>query len=216
MPTTNKHNDTITSQVELQLKFLEKQQRLQPEFLERKYQILAQVNASMQFQQIPFNATSNCNFVAGPTASQLAERQAIPRDLPKFHGDPEEWPLFISSFENSTAVAGYSHVENLIRLQACLKGRAKELVKSKLMLPTMVPEIIHTLKICFGRPEHILERLIEKARKLPPPKDKLDSMIDFALCVKNIYSTMEACKMEAHIILCWLKNLWTSCQISIN
>lgn len=98
-----------------------------------------------------------------------------------------------------TSVAGYSHVENLVRLQACLKGRAKELVKSKLMLPTMVPEIIQTLRMYFGRPEHILERVIEKARKLPSTKEKLESMIDFALSVKNIYSTMEACKMESHM-----------------
>lgn len=63
------------------------------------------------------------------------------------------------------------------------------------MLPKMVPEIIQTLKMCFGRPEHILERVVGKARKISPPKDKLESMIDFALCVKNIYSIMEACEM---------------------
>lgn len=30
---------------------------------------------------------------------QLAARQVMPRDLPHFNGRPEEWPLFISSFE---------------------------------------------------------------------------------------------------------------------
>lgn len=32
--------------------------------------------------------TDNLNFVSGPTSSQLAARQAIPRDLPNFNGDP--------------------------------------------------------------------------------------------------------------------------------
>ncbi|GBP02981.1 hypothetical protein EVAR_69129_1 [Eumeta japonica] len=193
-------NTSLSAQVELQLKLLEEQQNLQQQFLERKYQILSQVSGDSEHPQPNnLNSTGTWNYVSGPTPSQLAARQAIPRDLPNFHGDPEEWPLFVSSFENSTSVAGYSHAENLIRLQNCLKGRAKELVKSKLMLPTMVPEIIQTLRMYFGRPEHILERVIEKARQLPPPKDRLESMIDFALAVKNIYSTMETCKMESHM-----------------
>jgi len=33
-----------------------------------------------------------------------------------------------------------------------------------LLLPALVPEVINTLKILFGRPEHILDRLIDKIR----------------------------------------------------
>ncbi|XP_073836062.1 uncharacterized protein isoform X2 [Musca autumnalis] len=198
-PVSSQQNNNVTLQVDLQLKMLEEQQRMQQEFLERKYQILSQCSQQEQPHQNSFNMTSSWNIFSGPTPSQLAARHSIPRDLPHFHGDPEEWPLFISSFENSTAVAGYSHAENLIRLQSCLKGKAKELVRSKLMLPAMVPEIIQTLRMYFGRPEHILERVIEKARKFPPPKDKLEGIIEFALCVKNICSTMEACKLDSHL-----------------
>ena len=67
------------------------------------------------------------------------------------------------------------------------------------MLSKMVPEIIYTLKLCFGRPEYILEREIEKARKILPSKDKLEALIDFALCVKNIYFTMEVCEMNDYM-----------------
>ncbi|XP_036340648.1 uncharacterized protein LOC118750014 [Rhagoletis pomonella] len=134
-----------------------------------------------------------------PTPAQIAARQAIPKELPHFHGHPEEWPLFISSLETSTEIAGYSNAENLMRLQACLKGKAREMVQSKLLLPAMVPEIIQTLRMCFGRPELIIENLIEKVKRVPPIKDRLDGLIDFALCVRNVYSTMESCRMGAYM-----------------
>ncbi|KAM8703111.1 hypothetical protein ACLKA7_007822 [Drosophila subpalustris] len=63
----------------------------------------------------------------------------------------------------------------------------------------MVPEVISAFKVFFSRPEHILERLIEKVRKLQPPKDKLEALIEFLLAVRNICATMEACKLDAHL-----------------
>jgi len=65
------------------------------------------------------------------------------------------------------------NVENMLRLQKCLRGRAREMVKDKLLLPSLVPEVISTLKMFFGRPEHILERMIVKVRKLAPTKEKM-------------------------------------------
>jgi len=38
-----------------------------------------------------------------------------------------------------------------------------------------------TLKMFFGRPEHILERMIDKVRKLAAPKEKLESITEYAL-----------------------------------
>ncbi|KAI8121681.1 hypothetical protein CVS40_7370 [Lucilia cuprina] len=52
---------------------------------------------------------------------------------------------------------------------SCCYSRAKELVKSKLLIPSMVNEIIQTFEIC--RPEHILDSMIEKATKIPSLKD---------------------------------------------
>ncbi|XP_065356442.1 uncharacterized protein LOC135950842 [Calliphora vicina] len=134
-----------------------------------------------------------------PNVSQIAARQVIPKELPNFDGNPEDWPLYISNYKNSTEIAGYTDVENLMRLQSCLRGRAKELVKSKLLIPSMVSEIIQTLEMCFGRPEHILDSMIEKATKIPPLKDRLDSIIEYALTIRNICSTMEACNLMAHL-----------------
>nr|XP_029711553.1 uncharacterized protein LOC115256749 [Aedes albopictus] len=46
-----------------------------------------------------------------PTPSQLAARQVMPRDLPSFNGDPADWPMFISSFVNTTLACGYTSAE---------------------------------------------------------------------------------------------------------
>ncbi|XP_070855403.1 uncharacterized protein [Drosophila suzukii] len=103
-----------------------------------------------------------------PTPSQIAARQAIPRELPAFDGNPQAWPLFYSSFQTSTEIASYTNAENLMRLQSSLR-------------------------------EHVLQTMLDKARKMPPPKDKLEPLIEYALCVRNIYSTMEACELVAHM-----------------
>lgn len=62
-----------------------------------------------------------------------------------------------------------------------------------------MPDIIQTLRLCFGRPEHLLERAINNAKNMPSPKDKLESIIEFAINVQNICATMESCGLESHL-----------------
>jgi len=73
------------------------------------------------------------------------------------------------------------------------------MVKDKLLLPSLVPEVMSTLKMFFGRPEHIVERMIDKVRKLAPPKEKLEFIIEYALAVRNICATIGACSLTAHL-----------------
>ena len=73
-------------------------------------------------------------------------REALFKDLPIFSDKPEDWPVFISSYEESTKLCGYSYAENLLRLEKALKGKAYNVVVSQLLLPKNVPEI---LKTCF-------------------------------------------------------------------
>ncbi|XP_058449188.1 uncharacterized protein LOC131429158 [Malaya genurostris] len=61
-----------------------------------------------------------------PTKAQLSARQFLSKKLPVFSGKLEEWPMFISSYETSTKACGFSDLENLARLQECLKGEALE------------------------------------------------------------------------------------------
>lgn len=67
----------------------------------------------------PYMDPEIVTFSAVLNVHQLAARQVIGKDLPNFSGNPEEWPIFICSFEQSTA-CGYADIKILIWLQRCL------------------------------------------------------------------------------------------------
>ncbi|XP_062703974.1 uncharacterized protein LOC134286379 [Aedes albopictus] len=142
--------------------------------------------------------------VVGGTAllnkSQIAARHAVPKELPIFTGEPEEWPLFFASFENTTHLCGFTAEENMVRLQKCLKGKALEAVKCQLLHPSNLDQVIATLKMLFGRPEIIVHSLLQKINSLPAPKaDRLGTLVDFALAVRNMVATVKACELEEHL-----------------
>uniref|UniRef100_A0A182NXA4 Uncharacterized protein n=1 Tax=Anopheles dirus TaxID=7168 RepID=A0A182NXA4_9DIPT len=125
--------------------------------------------------------------------SQIAARHASSRELPTFSGFPDEWPLFIASYEHSTTICGYSDDENLLRLQKALKGAALEAVGPLLFLPSGLREAISTLRLRFGRPEVIVEGLIDKVKRMPVPRsDRLDTLVDFGFAVRNMCATIRA------------------------
>ncbi|XP_055597343.1 uncharacterized protein LOC129747259 [Uranotaenia lowii] len=130
----------------------------------------------------------------------MAARQVMSRDLPNFSGDPADWPAFITFFTSSTIACGYSPTENLFRLQRCLKGAALNCVRSRLHLPQAVPYIIRTLKSTFGRPELLINMLLEKVRSVPSPKaDKLDTLIEFGMVVQSLCDHLEAAGQTSHL-----------------
>lgn len=134
------------------------------------------------------------------TRSQLAARQAVPKDLPMFAGSPEEWPVFISMFNSSTSMCGYSNEENVIRLQKSLKGKAYDAVKCRLMHPSNVPGVMDTLRLLFGQPEAIVHSLITKIDALPPVReDKLEALVDLAVNVQNFCATVDACGLDDYM-----------------
>ncbi|XP_058456808.1 uncharacterized protein LOC131434170 [Malaya genurostris] len=136
----------------------------------------------------------------GPTNEQMAARQVMPRELPSFSGDPQDWPIFYSSFCNSTDTCGFSDAENLARLQRCLKGQALDAVKSRLFMPQSVPFVIDTLRRLYGRPEILMYSLLQKLRTVPSPKtDNLQSQIDFGLAVQNVVDHMSIANLSDHL-----------------
>ncbi|XP_058467435.1 uncharacterized protein LOC131440300 [Malaya genurostris] len=148
----------------------------------------------------PSTANSVRAHERGPTSQQLATRQVIPRELPSFTGNPEEWPLFISSYNTSTEICGYTEAENLIRLQRCLRGPALEAVRSRLMLPASVPHVIKTLQTLYGRPELLIHMLLQKVREVSPPRsDKLDTLIGFGMTVQTLCDHLQAAGQETHL-----------------
>ncbi|XP_055633467.1 uncharacterized protein LOC129773837 [Toxorhynchites rutilus septentrionalis] len=61
----------------------------------------------------------------------------------------------------------------------------------------------------FGRPEIIVHSMMQKIINLPAPKaDRLSSLVDFALAVRNMVATVKACALEEHLCnLTLLQNL---------
>ncbi|XP_058816368.1 uncharacterized protein LOC131679652 [Topomyia yanbarensis] len=132
--------------------------------------------------------------------SQLAARHAVAKELPYFSGNPEEWPLFIATYESTTRMCGYSDEENLLRLQKSLKGKALEVVRSRLLYPAGIEGVINTLRTLFGRPEVIVHSLVCKIREMPAPKtEKLGTLIDFGVAVQNMCATIVACGLNEHL-----------------
>ncbi|XP_055633369.1 uncharacterized protein LOC129773748 [Toxorhynchites rutilus septentrionalis] len=90
--------------------------------------------------------------------------------------------------------------ENMVRLQKCLRGKALEAVKCQLLHPSNLDQVLATLKMLFGRPEIIVHSLIQKVNNLPAPKaDRLGTLVDFALAVRNMVATVQACELEEHL-----------------
>ncbi|XP_062714236.1 uncharacterized protein LOC134291009 [Aedes albopictus] len=136
----------------------------------------------------------------GPSPQQIAARQVIAKELPTFSGNPEDWPLFISSFTNTTQACGYSDAENLARLQRSLKGNALDAVRSRLLLPAAVPHVIATLETLYGRPELLIHTLLQKVRGAPAPKqDRLETLIGYGMAVQNLSDHLEAGGHQAHL-----------------
>lgn len=68
------------------------------------------------------------------------------------------------SRRHTAQACGYSEAEKLARLQRCLKRNAREAVRSRLLLPEVVPHVIATLETLLGRPELLIHTLLQKIR----------------------------------------------------
>lgn len=164
------------------------------------HQFEAMCNRSVPSRRQMLGQTSLCEDPCSLTRSHLAARQVVPKDLPTFSGSPEEWPIFLSMFNSSTTMCGYSNEENVIRLQKSLKGKAYEAVKSRLMHPSNVPGVMDTLRLLFGQPEAIVHSLIIKINAMPPVKeDKLEALVDLAVNVQNFCATVDACGLDDYM-----------------
>ena len=136
----------------------------------------------------------------GREMSHLLARQAAGKDLPNFSGLPEEWPTFSHLFRTSTRDCGFSHAENIGRLQRCLKGKAKEAVQLFLSVPENVPEVMKTLEERFGRPDVIIQQLISKAKSYKQLRaDDFEALMEFSTSVRSLVHTMQLMNCTGHM-----------------
>lgn len=152
------------------------------------------------FHSLPANdraLPAASNIPRNPVGSSSGERlipcnipntMALPLyDLPEFDGLPEKWPVFIAAFLQSTQAFGYSALQNIFRLQKCLKGEARDAVEYLLMNPNNVDELIDTLEFRFGRPEILVQTQIHKIRTLPDITERhIEQLIPFSTRVTNL------------------------------
>lgn len=118
-------------------------------------------------------------------------RQAIGKDLPIFRGSTADWILFEKMFYQTTDACKFSPAENMLRLQKCLEGEAREAVRA-LFLTTNVERVMDVLRRRFGRATYIVEDLMYKVTSSPNVKyDRPITMIRFAENVTNLVATIE-------------------------
>ena len=127
-------------------------------------------------------------------------RQTIAKDLPIFTGAPEEWPTFISQYRRSTEACGFTNDENVARLLKCLKGKARETVEAMLTVPENVNDAIKDLESRFGRPDKVIEVMIDRAKKVPEVRlDNMETILDVSNAVKNVVATMKHLNCTGHL-----------------
>lgn len=145
-------------------------------------------------QQEP--TTNNINLYG--TNEYLMPRKV--QDLPEFSGEPEDWPLFFTAYTQSTATYGYTNFENNQRLQKCLKGDTKEMMKSLLIHPDNVNAVIEQLKFRFGRPEQLIHSQLKKVKELPfINPNNLTKLVPFSTKVKNLSVFLKSINGQQHI-----------------
>ncbi|XP_036347224.1 uncharacterized protein LOC118756578 [Rhagoletis pomonella] len=121
-------------------------------------------------------------------------------DLPTFNGNVEEWPLFRANFDDTTAIFKYSNRQNLMRLQKCLMGPAKEAVASMLIYPNDVPTVLSELEFRFGRPDMLVKCQISKLQQFPLISEtKPDQIVLFSSRVRNVVAFLKSAKCQQHL-----------------
>lgn len=151
---------------------------------------------SLNLHAVPFTSQV---LVEDLTPSQIRARKIL-SELPKFNGKPKDWAYFITSFEESTKMCGFKNFENIARLRQCLKGVAYEAVHPQLTMNGNVQVIISTLTTLFGRPELIINELISDVNDMKPIKEEnMVSIMQFAIAVQNLVSTLSSAKFIDHL-----------------
>ncbi|XP_044760787.1 uncharacterized protein LOC123318236 [Coccinella septempunctata] len=129
----------------------------------------------------------------------LTHKNISDRDFPYFDGNRQDWPIFIRHFRNVISLCKYTDVEIVLKLRNCLKGAAKHAV-SGLMLTNDVEKIMHTLETRFGRPDQIIEMMLNKIKTILPIKEiHLGKLINLSTEISNVVAIMKCLKSTGHL-----------------
>lgn len=133
--------------------------------------------------------------------SKMMRRQTI-QELPKFTGNPQDWPRFKRAFDETTTEGEFDPRENLSRLERAIpKGSvAFNAIEPLLLDAANVEAIVDQLEFRFGRPERIYESLLAEVMEAKMPKDgNPNSLISFGLKVDSMVINLKAMKYEYYL-----------------
>lgn len=112
--------------------------------------------------------------------------------LPPFNGNPEDWPFFISQYNESTKQYNYTPLQNTSRLSQALQGEALDSVKCFLINPNNTDYVINTLEFLFGRPELVLDNELRKIRKIAKiNEENVKEIIPFSIKIQQLVCVLE-------------------------
>ncbi|XP_033254130.1 uncharacterized protein LOC117193488 [Drosophila miranda] len=107
-------------------------------------------------------------------------------DLPVFGGQPEDWPIFLCAYTETTLAYNCTDLENNQRLLKALKDEARETVKSLLFHPSNVSTVVEQLRFIYGRPEQLIRSQLSGIREVPNISEhNLAKIIPFATRGRN-------------------------------
>ena len=142
----------------------------------------------------PYSGIPLQQLAVSSTSAIVVPRKII--DLPPFAGEPADWPLFETSYIQSTAVYGYSNLENNQRLQK----EAREVIKSLFFHPNNVNAVIDQLRCRFGRREQLIYSQLRQVRELSSvPENNLVKLVPFSTKVKNLAVFLQPVDGQQHI-----------------
>lgn len=113
--------------------------------------------------------------------------------LPEFNGDPAHWGNFKAAYDRVRKKHNPDNSEMMMRLQKVIKGNARQVVEHLMANVNNVDKIIETLEFRFGRPEYVIDYLIEKVKLcVRPDPSKPETIVEFGTSVDALVSNIHA------------------------
>lgn len=116
--------------------------------------------------------------------------------LPKFDGAPKDWPMFISSFHESTQRHNISNVDNMARLREALHGTAARVVEGSMLHASSLFHVLDTLRESFGDPSKVLQHLEQELTGAPRVDINGKGLQLLSVKTTSLVNILEACGME--------------------
>ena len=126
-------------------------------------------------------------------------RYNLSKCLPEFSGNPLDWIHFLESYRTSTDSGGFSDRENIGRLHAALRGKARDAVRTLFATATSAEKIINTLELNFGNKHVVAGKLIQDIRDMPKLATRELNLVQFADRLHNNVMALESMNMKGYL-----------------